>query len=79
MSNLRRAFPVVLALLGGSAGVAALRQDPFDHEEHAKLFPGCENCHAGITDPARSVWPTAESCASCHDGTVEKQVTWRGP
>ena len=79
MSNLRRAFPVVLALLGGSAGVAALRQDPFDHEEHAKLFPGCENCHAGITDPARSVWPTAESCASCHDGTVEKQVTWTAP
>jgi len=22
------------------------------------------------------MWPDAASCASCHDGTIEKQVTW---
>lgn len=57
-------------LLGGAA------KDDFDHEQHRKLFPTCTGCHAGAADPARPLWPTAESCASCHDGEIEKTVTW---
>ncbi len=81
MNMLRLPFAVgLLALLGASAG-AALRQDrvKFDHEKHAKVFPECQSCHAGILDEGKSVFPTAESCASCHDGTVEKKVDWVAP
>ncbi len=76
---MRAAF-LVLAL-GLLARPAAAQQVPekFDHLKHAKVFPGCEGCHAGIRDTTRSVWPTAESCATCHDGTVEKRVTWEAP
>jgi len=60
--------------------VIGLLQAPssFDHPKHAKLFPSCTSCHRGAaSDGARaSMWPDAASCASCHDGTIEKQVTW---
>ncbi|MEO8139941.1 MAG: hypothetical protein ABI742_09850, partial [Gemmatimonadota bacterium] len=72
------ALVFALAVLGGAAASQGLG-DRFDHEKHAKLFPGCDGCHAGINDPARSVWPSAESCASCHDGTIQKRVEWEAP
>lgn len=79
MSAPRPLLALAATLLLGVAGAAALRQDRFDHEEHARLFPTCSSCHQGVTDPSRSVWPKAESCASCHDGKVEEKVVWSPP
>jgi len=63
--------------------VIGLLQQPssFDHPKHAKLFPSCTSCHAGATpDGARkSLWPDPAGCASCHDGTIEKRVSWTAP
>ncbi|HEX6644972.1 MAG TPA: cytochrome c3 family protein [Gemmatimonadales bacterium] len=62
---------------------ALLERDRFDHLQHKALFPTCESCHAGVVtaesagDP--SIWPSAESCAACHDGTIEKRVDWQPP
>jgi len=60
--------------------VIGLLQAPssFDHPKHAKLFPSCASCHRGAAPGGAraSLWPDAASCASCHDGTIEKQVTW---
>ena len=80
--------------LGSAAGIlllvlavvplrAWLERDRFDHLQHRALFPTCESCHAGVItaqsadDPA--IWPSAESCAECHDGTVEDRVDWTPP
>jgi len=71
------ALGLVLAL--GTAAAATLPRDRFDHDKHAKLFPACETCHAGILDRTKAIWPEAQACASCHDGTVEKQITWTPP
>jgi len=63
--------------------VVGFLQEPssFDHPKHAKLFPSCTSCHRGAApDGARtSIWPESASCVSCHDGTVEKRVTWGPP
>ncbi|MBI2795533.1 MAG: hypothetical protein HYX65_02380 [Gemmatimonadetes bacterium] len=48
----------------------------FPHDKHAKVFPVCTSCHAGVVDPGQSMWPTAQGCASCHDGTVKPRITW---
>jgi hypothetical protein len=74
-------FAFALVILLGAFGGAALRQerDVFDHEKHQKVFPECVGCHAGITEAGRPLYPTPESCASCHDGTVEKRVDWSPP
>src|SRR5262245_49971225 len=50
----------------------------FDHSKHAKLFPTCTSCHSGAAAAAAGagMWPSATSCASCHDGTIEKRVSW---
>jgi len=79
MSRPPIAFGLVV-LLGAFSG-AALRQDRdvFDHEKHQKVFPECTGCHAGIVEPGRPLYPSAESCANCHDGTVEKKVNWSAP
>ncbi len=69
----------VLAL-GAGAVVAGIVEDGFDHVEHAKLFPTCEGCHAGIAaGEFTTSFPKPESCASCHDGTIEERVTWTPP
>jgi hypothetical protein len=74
-------FAVGLVILLGAFGGAALRQqrEVFDHEKHRKVFPECQGCHAGIREAGRSVYPSPESCANCHDGTVEKKVDWSPP
>jgi hypothetical protein len=74
----RLPFVVSLVILLGASRSGALRQDrdTFDHEKHQKVFPECQTCHAGILEEGKSIFPAAESCASCHDGTVEKRVNW---
>ena len=53
----------------------------FDHLKHRALFPSCTSCHAGAARGAggASLWPDPASCASCHDGTIERAVVWRAP
>jgi len=68
-----------MALFGFGGAALATDRDEFDHEQHRKLFPSCENCHAGAIDSVGSFWPTPESCAECHDGTVQKRVEWSAP
>jgi hypothetical protein len=43
------------------------------------VFPTCQGCHAGAQDSTRSIWPSANDCANCHDGTIEKKVDWSPP
>ena len=60
-------------------------QDPagraqFDHFTHRSLFPTCVECHQGAEeDPELPIWPEAESCAACHDGTTRPRVEWAPP
>ena len=52
----------------------------FPHQKHARVFPVCEGCHAGIvTGVASEVFPKYDDCQACHDGTRVKQVAWREP
>jgi hypothetical protein len=66
-----------LALMGGAWWGAPEPQ--FDHEKHARVFPDCVGCHAGILDPGKSIYPAAQVCESCHDGEVKKQVDYQQP
>ena len=66
---------VALAVTGLLAA-AAVRAVPFDHTEHATLFVRCETCHAGAAQPRKPLWPAPADCAACHDGKIEKAVTW---
>jgi len=75
---LRRLMPAVLLVC-----VAwGLQQDDrgFPHARHAKVFPTCAGCHAGIVsgDSAR-FYPSVASCRGCHDGRDQKEVRWDGP
>jgi hypothetical protein len=69
---------LALALLGLTQ---APRTGGFDHLKHAKLFPTCTTCHAAAASRAggASMWPDPASCASCHDGVVQRTVAWRLP
>jgi hypothetical protein len=77
-----RPWPALLlaasALAAGSA-VARVIQDRFDHWEHRALFPGCTGCHAGAAEPRSPLWPAADDCSACHDGTGERTVDWSPP
>ncbi len=69
------AFVAALA----SVAFAARAQQPavFPHAAHAKVFPSCTGCHAGIVSgDAKTVFPAPQACAGCHDGqqTVEGRV-----
>ena len=68
-----------LALGTGGRLAARLADDRFDHWQHRRVFPSCQGCHAGAKDSTRSIWPSANDCATCHDGTVEKKVDWAPP
>ncbi len=50
---------------------------PFPHETHAKVFVQCQLCHAGASTAGAAMFPSAATCTSCHDGTVEKTVAWQ--
>ena len=72
---------VILAVAGG-AGVAAATMlpgaDQFRHEQHARLFPSCTSCHAGVRTGGNP-WPAPTACATCHDGTIERRTDWAAP
>ena len=78
----RRVVPaaVVAALIAGTLFAAPLvvnELDPaFPHAKHARLFPLCTTCHAGVVEQTESLWPEPAACASCHDGAVEPRVDW---
>ena len=81
-----RRTAAVAALLAGLitlsvGGALAARQGPdrFDHGQHRKVFPTCQGCHRGAQDSTKTMWPTVDDCANCHDGTVERRVDWRPP
>lgn len=80
VTGLAAGATLVAALVAGTvvAAPAARRgADPaFPHEKHARLFPLCSSCHAGVTEMGRSMWPEPAQCASCHDGVVEPRVEW---
>jgi hypothetical protein len=71
----------LVATAVGGAGWAVERalQDRFDHWQHRALFPSCVGCHAAAEDTTRSLWPQASDCTVCHDGTIQKKVTWTAP
>jgi hypothetical protein len=74
-----RPFVLALAALLAPHAVWGQQQAGFDHEEHRKVFPECQGCHAGVVDAGRAVFPASAVCTSCHDGTTEKRVAWAGP
>ena len=67
---------------GGLAAVAlllagfAVMAEPFDHWQHRKLFTSCGTCHVGAKGTGGPLFPAAADCATCHDGKVEKEVTY---
>lgn len=79
-----RAHGLVL-LLAGALGAAGgwppdAKDAAFPHEKHARLFPVCEGCHAGIvTGEAARAFPSGADCARCHDGARQPRVEWRDP
>jgi hypothetical protein len=77
-----RAALWVLALPVATATVvlAARPQDEFPHQRHARLFPVCAGCHAGIpTGEVAEYYPPPAACTNCHDGQREERVQWAGP
>lgn len=70
-----------LAAASGGALLSFSRQERFPHEEHARLFPACAGCHAGIAagDTAAFYSITPDDCAGCHDGVELGRVAWRRP
>lgn len=54
--------------------------EAFPHAKHAKVAPTCNGCHEGVpTGDAARTYPAVASCAACHDGTIQKTVTWSPP
>jgi predicted CXXCH cytochrome family protein len=83
MRTYRWALLVILTAavaLGGSVVLTADAAQEFPHEQHARLFPLCEGCHAGIpTGDEAEFYPAPQLCGNCHDGVVEERVDWTGP
>jgi len=78
--RLRRALvSVATTLVLPSILLAQAAPKPFDHLQHRSLFPDCRSCHQGVESAAGAAWPKPEGCASCHDGVVEKRVSWQPP
>jgi hypothetical protein len=71
---------LALVVLAGLVRAAPRAADGFPHEKHARLFPVCESCHAGVTaDEESAAFPLPADCARCHDGTRAVRVSWSGP
>ncbi|MEP6495022.1 MAG: cytochrome c3 family protein [bacterium] len=70
----------VLILLATPALTWSQGNAAFPHARHAKLFPTCSGCHAGVPtgDAARS-FPSVALCAACHDGAIQPRVRWAPP
>jgi hypothetical protein len=79
---MKRLLSALLVSLGLTAGglIALNREDPFPHEEHARLFPLCIGCHEGIPeDDGGRFYPAVALCTQCHNGTEQKRVAWTNP
>ena len=60
--------------------LAASMRDRFPHDKHARLFPLCVSCHAGIpAENETTYYPPPAACRECHDGQVEPVVEWTEP
>jgi hypothetical protein len=60
--------------------LSAQASEPFPHARHARMFPVCSSCHAGVATADRAnAFPTATLCAACHDGTIKPRVQWAPP
>jgi hypothetical protein len=68
---------LVVASAGGVLGAGLFAEDRFQHAKHAKLFPVCSSCHAGVTDARQPIWPEPAQCVACHDGVVEERIAWQ--
>jgi hypothetical protein len=61
-------------------GAPAAQAQRFPHDQHAKLFPQCAGCHAGITRGDRgTMFPDTVLCVECHNNRDQKRVAWRAP
>ena len=76
----RRLLPAGLLLVLALGRLEAqTSRNRFDHDQHRKLFPSCQSCHAGAAVNGQALWPNATGCATCHDGTIQKPVNWQSP
>ncbi len=76
--TVRLLITTTLGILMG-AGRLGAQSAGFDHQKHKSLFPTCASCHVSAVQVGASVWPAAASCAACHDGTIQKVVSWSRP
>lgn len=77
---LAASMALAMALVGSTlfaAPGATQARSRFPHERHARVFPLCTTCHAGVVEAGRTMFPEPTACASCHDGTVERRVQWQ--
>jgi hypothetical protein len=80
--KITRRFLLVPAVLAAATATFAMQQPrgTFPHARHAKLFPTCAGCHAGITTgDSATMFPSPDACAQCHNGTDVRRVAWSGP
>ena len=74
----RRAMVLAwLFLLSTTGGILAASQGApaFPHQKHARVFPVCEGCHAGIVSGSvEDRFPRNEDCQRCHDGVRMRRV-----
>jgi hypothetical protein len=68
--------PVGLAAAAWGAWALRPVEDRFRHEKHAKVFPLCSTCHAGMAEAGSPVWPEPASCEACHDGVTKDRIDW---
>ncbi len=73
-------LPVFLIVAVGALVATLTGTEDFPHESHAGLFPVCEGCHVGVlTGEDEDLFPDAQSCQECHDGTRLDEVVWSPP
>jgi len=76
----RLTSPVLLAAAFAWANNPRPLPPVFEHAKHTPLFPGsCTTCHLGAAESGASFWPSAASCAFCHDGEVKSRIEWTPP
>ena len=75
----RLALLATLTLAVGPGSLAGQAPSGFNHGKHRRVFAGCTACHLGAAERSASIWPDPASCASCHDGTIQKRVAWEPP
>ena len=53
----------------------------FPHARHENMFPSCNVCHPGATDPAKGplMSVSAKDCQGCHNGELVERVDFPPP